>query len=76
MDKINAPILSIPGINYLIGTMILAKISCLNNFLSPNKILAYVGLSLSTYQSCQMQNCYSHTEKRDSMYLKYTLFIA
>ncbi len=76
MDKINSPILSIPGISYRMGAMIIAEIGDINNFSSPDKILAYAGLSPSTYQSGQMQNCYSHMEKRGSRYLRYALFNA
>lgn len=76
MDKINSPILSIPGISYRMGAMIIAEIGDFTRFSSPDKILAYAGLSPSTYQSGQMQNCYSHMEKRGSRYLRYALFNA
>ena len=76
MDKLNSPILSIPGISYRMGAMIIAEISDFDNFSSPDKILAYAGLSPSTYQSGQKQNCYSHMEKRGSRYLRYALFNA
>lgn len=76
MDKINSPILSIPGISYRMGSMIIAEIGDFERFSSPDKILAYAGLSPSTYQSGQMQNCYSHMEKRGSRYLRYALFNA
>ena len=76
MDKLNSPILSIPGISYRMGAMIIAEIGDFDNFSSPDKILAYAGLSPSTYQSGQMQNCYSHMEKRGSRYLRYALFNA
>ncbi len=76
MDEINSPILSIPGISYRMGAMIIAEIGDFERFSSPDKILAYAGLSPSTYQSGQMQNCYSHMEKRGSRYLRYALFNA
>ena len=47
-----------------------------NNFDSPDKILAFAGLSPSTYQSGQLNNCYAHMEKRGSRYLRYALFNA
>lgn len=43
MDEINSPILSIPGINYRMGAMIIAEIGDFNRFDSPDKILAYAG---------------------------------
>lgn len=76
MDEINSPILSIPGINYRMGAMIIAEIGDFSRFDSPDKILAYAGLSPSTYQSGQLDSSYSHMEKRGSRYLRYALFNA
>ena len=74
MDEINSPILTIPGINYRMGAMILAEIGDFSRFDSPDKILAYAGMSPSTYQSGQLDNCYAHMEKRGSRYLRYALY--
>lgn len=76
MDEINSPILTIPGISYRMGAMIIAEIGDFNRFDSPDKILAYAGLSPSAYQSGQLDNCYSHMEKRGSRYLRYAIFNA
>lgn len=76
MDEINSPILSIPGINYRMGAMIIAEIGDFNRFDSPDKILAYAGFSPSTYQSGQLDGLYSHMEKRGSRYLRYALYNA
>jgi len=76
MDKINSPILSIPGISYRMGAMIIAEIGDFSQFNSPDKILAYAGMSPSTYQSGQLDNCHSRMEKRGSRYLRYALFNA
>ena len=76
MDRIQSPILSIPGINYRMGAMIIAEIGDFNRFDSPDKILAYAGFSPSTYQSGQLDNAYSHMEKRGSRYLRYALYNA
>ena len=76
MDEINSPILTIPGISYRMGSMIIAEIGDFDNFSSPDKILAYAGLSPSTYQSGQLTSSYSHMEKRGSRYLRYALFKA
>jgi transposase len=56
--------------------MIIAEIGDFDNFRSPDKILAYAGLSPSTYQSGQLTSSYSHMEKRGSRYLRYALFNA
>ena len=76
MDKIDSPITTIPGISLRMGAMIIAEIGDFNNFDSPDKILAFAGLSPSTYQSGQLNNCYAHMEKRGSRYLRYALFNA
>ena len=76
MNKINSPITTIPGINLRMGAMILAEIGDFSRFDSPDKILAYAGLSPTTYQSGQLDSSYSHMEKRGSRYLRYALFNA
>jgi transposase len=76
MDEINSPILTIPGIGYNLGAMIIAEIGDFSNFSNPDKILAFSGLSPSTYQSGKLENAYSHMEKRGSKYLRYALFNA
>ena len=76
MDEINSPILTIPGISYRMGAMIIAEIGDFNRFDSADKILAYAGMSPSTYQSGQLDNCYAHMEKRGSRYLRYALYNA
>ena len=76
MDRINSPILSIPGISYRMGAMIIAEIGDFTRFNSPDQILAYAGLSPSTYQSGQMDNSHARMEKRGSKYLRYALFNA
>ena len=76
MSNINSTITTIPGINLRMGAMILAEIGDFSRFDSPDKILAYAGLSPSTYQSGQLESSYSHMEKRGSRYLRYALFNA
>ena len=76
MDEINSPILTIPGISYRMGAMILAEIGDFSRFDSPDRILAYAGMSPSTYQSGQLDNCYAHMEKRGSRYLRYAPYNA
>ncbi len=76
MDEIDSPILSIPGISYRMTAMIIAEIGDFRNFDSPDKILAYAGLSPSTYQSGQLYSSHSRMEKRGSRYLRYALFNA
>ena len=76
MDDLHSPITTIPGIGFRIGAMILAEIGDFSRFDSPDKLLAYAGMSPSTYQSGQLKNCYPHMEKRGSRYLRYALYNA
>ena len=76
MDEIDSPILTIPGISYRMGAMIIAEIGDFSQFDSPDKILAYAGMSPSTYQSGQLANSHSRMEKRGSRYLRYALYNA
>ena len=76
MDEVHSPITTIPGIGTRMGAMILAEVGDFHNFDSADKILAYAGLSPSTYQSGQLTSSYSHMEKRGSRYLRYAIFNA
>ncbi|KPU43025.1 transposase IS116/IS110/IS902 family protein [Oxobacter pfennigii] len=76
MDELDSPITTIPGISTRMGAMILAEVGDFSRFDSPDKILAYAGLSPSTYQSGQLTNCYAHMEKRGSRYLRFAIFNA
>lgn len=75
-EEIQSPILTIPGISYRMGAMIISEIGDFSRFDSADKILAYAGMSPSTYQSGKLDNCYSHMEKRGSRYLRYALYNA
>ncbi len=76
MDDLQPPILTIPGISYRMGAMILAEIGDLSMFDSPDKLLAYAGCSPSTYQSGQLTSTHARMEKRGSRYLRYALYNA
>lgn len=74
MDNIQSPILTIPGISYSMGAMIVAEIGDFTRFSYADKILAYAGLSPSTYQSGKFEASHARMEKRGSRYLRYALF--
>ena len=76
MNEFHSPITTIPGIGFRMGAMILAKVGDFSRFDSPDKVLAYAGLSPSTYQSGQLTNGYAHMEKRGSRYLRFALYNA
>ena len=76
MDELCSPITTIPGLGFRMAAMILAEVGDFTRFDSPDKLLAYAGMSPSTYQSGQLKNCYPHMEKRGSRYLRYALYNA
>jgi len=76
MDAIDSPILSVPGISYGIGSMIVSEIGDFSRFDSPDKILAFAGCSPTTYQSGQLYSSHSTMEKRGSKYLRWALMNA
>ena len=76
MDELDSPITTIPGLGFRMAAMILAEVGDFTRFDSPDKLLAYTGMSPSTYQSGQLKNCYPHMEKRGSRYLRYALYNA
>ena len=76
MNDLHSPITTIPGMGARMAAMILAEVGDFARFDSPDKLLAYAGMSPSTYQSGQLKNCYPHMEKRGSRYLRYALYNA
>lgn len=71
MQEIDSPILSIPGISYTLGAIIIAEIGDISNFSNPSKLLAYAGLEPSTYQSGKFSASKTPMVKRGSTYLRW-----
>lgn len=76
IDKLNSPILTIPGIGYSLCAQIIVEIGDFKNFDSPDKILAFAGMSPSTYQSGKLYSSNAKMEKRGSKYLRSAFFTA
>ena len=68
--------MTIPGIGYINGGMILGEIGDIHRFSSPNKLLAYAGLDPSVYQSGNFQAKKTRMSKRRSKVLRYALINA
>jgi len=66
-------IMTIPGIGYINGGMILGEIGDIHRFSNPNKLLAYAGLDPSVYQSGNFQAKKTRMSKRGSKVLRYAL---
>ena len=76
MDQIQSPIISIPGISYGLGSIILAEIGDIKNFESPARLLAFAGLEPSIHQSGSYNATQSRMVKRGSPYLRWALLQA
>jgi transposase len=76
MDELQSPILSIPGISYGLGSVILSEIGDIRNFDSPSKLLAFAGLEPSTYESGKFVATNMRMVKRGSPYLRWALLEA
>ena len=69
-------IMTIPGIGYINGGMILGEIGDIHRFSSPGKLLAFAGLDPSVYQSGNFQARKTKMSKRGSKVLRYALINA
>ena len=69
-------IMTIPGIGYINGGMILGEIGDVHRFSNPQKLLAYAGLDPSVYQSGNFQAKKTRMSKRGSKVLRYALINA
>ena len=76
MDEVGKNIMSIPGISYTNGALILGEIGDINDFESADKLLAYAGLDPSVYQSGKYDANQNTISKRGSKYLRYALHLA
>lgn len=76
MNDLYSPITTISRMDFHMAAMILAEVEDFIRFASPDKLLAYAGMSSSTHQFVQLKNCYPHMEKRSSRYLCYALYNA
>lgn len=76
MDALNSKILTIPGIGYVLGAMILSEIGDISKFSNPKKILAYAGLDPSVKQSGNFNATNTRISKRGSKHLRYAITYA
>lgn len=73
MDSFNCPILSIPGIGYWLGAIILSEIGDITRFKSSSKLLAFAGLDPSVRQSGNFNATNTKISKRGSKILRYAI---
>ena len=71
-----SPIMTIPGIGYINGGMILGEIGDIHRFSKPHQLLAYAGLDPSVHQSGSFNAKRTRMSKRGSKVLRYALINA
>ena len=74
MEIINSPILTIPGVSYTLGSMIISEIDDIKRFSNPSKLLAFAGLDPVVKQSGNFQAEHMKISKRGSTYLRYAIY--
>lgn len=73
VDKSETKLLSIPGISYTTGAIILAEIGDIHRFKTDDQLLAYAGLDPSVYQSGNFEGNYK-ISKRGSSILRWAIY--
>lgn len=75
MDILDSPIVTIPGISYRLGSIILAEIGDIHNFETPSQLLAFAGMEPSIYESGKSKGA-GKMVKRGSPYLRWAMYHA
>ncbi len=73
---LHSVIMTIPGIGFINGGMILGEVGDIHRFSTPNKLLAFAGLDPVVYQSGNFQAKRTRMSKRGSKVLRYALMNA
>lgn len=73
LDELNSVILTIPGISYTLGAIIISEIGNIEKFSSPCKLLAFAGLDPSVKQSGNFNATTVKMSKRGSKLLRYAM---
>ena len=73
MTVLDSVLMTIPGIGFVNGGMILGEIGDIHRFSDSTKLLAFAGLDPSVYQSGNFQAKHTRMSKRGSRVLRYAL---
>jgi transposase len=76
VEETHTPLLTIPGISYVLASIILSEIRNVKNFLNSGKLLAFARLEPSMHQSGKYTASMSRMVKRGSKYLRWSLLQA
>jgi len=74
--SLETPLLTIPGISFILSGIILSEITDINLFSDPAKLLAFAGLEPSMFQSGKYNADNTPMVKRGSTYLRWALLNA
>jgi transposase len=76
MNQEGKIIMSIPGIGYILGAIILAEYGDFSRFQTPSQMLKYAGLEPAVYESGNFKSTKTSMVKRGSKYLRWALLQA
>lgn len=76
VNSLDSVIMTIPGIGFINGGMILGEIGDIARFSNPSKVLAFSGLDPTVYQSGNFNASHTKMSKRGSRPLRYALINA
>lgn len=76
VKSLESPLLTIPGISFILGGIILSEINDISMFSNPAKLLAFAGLEPSMFQSGKYVADTTPMVKRGSTYLRWALLNA
>ena len=76
VKSLDSVIMTIPGIGYVNGGMILGEIGDIHRFNTPSQLLAFAGLDPTVYQSGNFEAKNTRMSKRGSRTLRYALVIS
>ena len=68
VDESQTTLLSVPGIGYTTGAIILAEIGDIHRFKTDDQLLAYAGLDPSVYQSGNFEGSYKISKRGSSIF--------
>lgn len=76
VTSLDSVIMTIPGIGFINGGMILGELGDISRFSNPSKVLAFSGLDPAVYQSGNFNASHTKMSKRGSHPLRYALINA
>ena len=76
VDASKTPLLTIPGIGYVLAGIILSEIGAVQRFATPAQLLAFAGMEPSTHQSGKFNASQTPMVKRGSTYLRWAILQA